>query len=369
MMVRFSTDEDIEQLINNQEKWSIHIMAANGAVNLERYISSRDVQSFKHTSNGMNEHDWSTMVYRICFHELKPNERRSHVLSAKLTGDGDTVRLHMDISIVSGPEGAQLKKRLGEFTLGLDQRDPDKYDLFGWTREMKDERDALKDNSDELQIDNAKLKAQLDDFLDKEALLVEQSLQKEEHQMKVFTKLINDMKIQYIKLQKGEAHEEEDLINIEKILQANEMVELEQPKKKIQKEAKPKVKKETGNDMKEEAPERGVEVADVETSMEPKKALKRTMRSRASDPEPVLAPPPAKAESMQSVHFQFQEPTEDKSPEVKHEGSVSSPNDLLQDEEGEKEEEGEEVQDTEEDTDEGTDSREGEGEDTDYDDR
>jgi hypothetical protein len=230
MMVKFCTKDDIEQLILNKDQWSFHMNASNGNMNFRRVINSQDIESFRHTANQMCEHDWAIFVYRICFRELKINQRKTHDLSAKIIGDDDNVKLQMDISIVSGPVGSQLRQKLGQFTLERDHEG--EYDLFAWTRELKDQRDILMDDNDDLRLDNHKIKEQMDDFLEKNSTAVDEQLAQQEHQLRVFTRLINNMKNQYIKLQKGEVTDEEDLINLEKIRQISEEVKMEEPPKK-----------------------------------------------------------------------------------------------------------------------------------------
>jgi hypothetical protein len=292
MMVKFSTKDDIEQFILNEDRWSFHMNASNGNMNFHRVINSQDIESFRHTANQMCEHDWAIFVYRICFRELKINHRKTHELTAKIIGDDDNAKLQMDISIVSGPVGSQLRKKLGQFTLERDHEG--EYDLFGWTRELKGQRDFLMDDNDNLRLDNHKIKEQMDDFLEKDSIAVDEQLAQQEHQLKVFTRLMNNMKNQYIKLQKGEVTDEEDLINLEKIRQINEEVKMEEPPKK----KKVRVKKSMPKDA-------------TETKVKPKKIRKKKEKIET---EPKVEKEvnlhgniskATEAQSMASTHFKF----------------------------------------------------------------
>lgn len=337
MMVRFSCVCDVEECVQDELPWEFDIRTSNGAVNFHRKITSAALMSIRHASNRMCDHDWAMLVYRICFHTLKVDQRKTYELNCHWVGDGDDRLLKMEIQLVSGPVGSQLKQRLGEFTLESDRgSDQDDYDLFAWTRELSDARDGLWSEQDMLRLENRKLKCQLDEYLSRESEQVDKLVLKEEHQMRVYTKLINDMKAQYIRVLNGEVVDHDDLINADKIRHINEQVKLEEsPRKKKVKKVLLKTNTREGKHKKEE---------ELTPEIPPDVTIKDEYPKDADSNEAQKSNA-EEATSMASVHFRFA-----KDDDVVKEESDELPDDAAEDQD-------DEIQDTEateEDTDEDT---------------
>ena len=232
MMVRFSTDDEVESMTEGSKGgWQIDVRASNGTVMFHGTLKSCELEEIRHMSNKMDRYDWVVLFYKVCFRQLAGDDSKRYELNARLErSPSGGCRMSVDINVVLGKSTAtQLRQKLGGFTLDevSESEVDEEYDLFTWTREICQNRDHYMDEVDRLERGNKKLRTQLDEFMAQEQLSVDKLVEQEEHQLMVFTRLINDMKEQYIKLQTtGDSEDVDDLINMEKIMRISEEVRL-----------------------------------------------------------------------------------------------------------------------------------------------
>lgn len=263
---------------DNGEDYIITSKVTDGAIRYFTTIDLKELDSLKTPAvSNILDYDFHQLIRETFLNDLPEKFSKSVELSAKQKDD--TVTLHINFLF-----GDNIKNELISFKMESKENEEsqdEEYDLFDWTKILSDDRDHYKRKYSELKAMEAKIKSDLSKSLVAQDELIHEAKAREEQQIIIFTKIINDFQAYNSKILSGEIVDEEDVFNLDKIRSLVTEVQddaISPKKRKLYERLEHKEKNEK----------------------KPAK-LKKTVKKESE------SPPPIKAELTDSVHFKFQD--------------------------------------------------------------
>ncbi|KAH3666619.1 hypothetical protein WICMUC_005603 [Wickerhamomyces mucosus] len=217
-------DKDIPYIIDDEGEWEFEVRSTEGENKRYTRLRSKDIENIRLPSCSMCEIDWATLVYHIFFNELKSAQKSNYELIGYERKDES-----WDIEICTISHG--LKNLLGTVKLRnpLDENE-DEYDPFQWAKLMKQFGDQKKAEADSLDLEVRKLRVENSKIVKDQQKFVQGMNKKQQHQLKVFTKVLNDQQAKYRKLvlEANITDPSDEVINLDYIKSVDQTIKLEE---------------------------------------------------------------------------------------------------------------------------------------------
>ncbi|KAH3682540.1 hypothetical protein WICPIJ_006490, partial [Wickerhamomyces pijperi] len=275
----------------NDHDSTLIIRATNGMeIRSSIQLSHQDIIHSKAPSNTLTDEEWVSLVFQSLFntHPTQEDHDKYKVFSQEMEGSNSEGSWEIKIAI----ESHKLRNVLGSFTLERPQTaNPEDYDAFLWSISLQKARDESQRKTYGLKARVTQLELQNRRIIEEQKRLQELLQEKQLHQLKVFSKILNEQQKRYRDLTKeaGVKDPSEPLININYIKHKDEEIRNQE----LLAEQKPKRQKKATDTATNSGPTK--KDTKTKTKLKPKQTASLVRKTPTTSPKKPNRPSPIKA--------------------------------------------------------------------------